>query len=142
MKTNSSSLAAAAIVALALVFTGCNQGPKLVPIEGRVTLDGQPVAFGDIRVIPTSGRPAYATLDEQGHFKLFTDEQEGCALGNHIVTLNSARSISDTDIRRFAPAKYDAGHTSDARLDVTGPKKDVVIELKGDGQRYPMDYRG
>lgn len=142
MKTTSSLFAVVALVALGLMSVGCDQGPKLVPIEGRVTLDGQPVTYGDIRVIPSSGRPAFGSLDEQGRFKLFTDEHEGCAVGTHIVTLNSAKSISETDIRRHAPAKYDSGVTSDVKLEVNEPNKDVVIELQGDGKRYPFDYRG
>jgi hypothetical protein len=142
MNTHFSLLAATLLAACGLVATGCDQGPKLVPIEGRVTLDGQPLTYGDIRVIPSSGRPAYGSLDEQGRFKLFVDDQEGCPLGNHIVTINASKSITETEIRHYAPAKYESGVTSDLTLEVKGPNKDVHIELKGDGKRYPYDARG
>ena len=141
VKISAPWFAAGLLAAIGLLSAGCNQSAKLVPVEGRVTLDGQPVTYGSIRFIPTSGRPAFANLDEQGRFKLFTDEHEGCPLGNHVVTLHSSKSVTETDIRHFAPSKYETGVTSDITLDVKGPNKDVVIELKGDGKRYPYDAR-
>lgn len=132
---------AAALLSAALLSTGCSNSPKLVPIEGQVTLDGQPVSYGYIRVIPAAGRTAFAELDEQGRFKLMTDEAEGCPLGNHQVTINSAKSLSETQQRRYAPEKYETGLTTDLRIDVKEPNKDLKIELKGDGKRYPYDYR-
>jgi hypothetical protein len=94
-------------------------------------------------VIPNSGEAAYGKLDEQGRFKLSmaTDDRVGCPVGSHIVTVNSATSISETHQRRYAPEKYETGITSDLRIDVKEPKKDVVIELKGDGKRYPYEFK-
>jgi hypothetical protein len=131
----------AILLAALAIFTGCNQGPKLVPVEGQVKLDGQPLTFGSVMVIPNTGRAAYGRLDEQGHFKLMVDDEEGCPLGSHIVTVNSATSISETHQRRYAPEKYETGITSDLRIDVKEPKKDVVIELKGDGKPYPYEFK-
>ena len=138
------SLIAATLLAIALGITGCNQGPKLVPIEGQVLLDGQPLAWGAVMVIPHSGESAYGRLDAQGRFKLSMtiDDREGCPVGTqHIVTVNSANAISETHQRRYAPEKYETGITSDLRIDVKEPKKDVVIELKGDGKRYPYEFK-
>lgn len=87
----------------ALAVTGCDTGPKLVPIEGQVTLDGKPLEFGSIRVIPDAGRTAYSDLDAQGRFKLMTDDKEGCPTGTHIVTIGSQKAISETVVRRYAP---------------------------------------
>jgi len=70
-----------------------------------------------------------------------TDDAEGCPVGSHIVTVNSATSISETHQRRYAPEKYESGITSDLRIDVKEPKKDVVIQLKGDGKRYPYEFK-
>lgn len=129
------------MLAAVVLLTGCNQGPKLVPIEGQVTLDGQPLAYGYVRVIPTAGRTAFGQLDEQGRFKLMTDDLEGCPVGIHTVEVGSTKALSETQQRRYAPVKYESGITTDLKLDVKEPRKDVVIELKGDGKKYPYDFR-
>lgn len=134
-------IACAVVITSLMATAGCDQGPKLVPVEGQVTLDGKPVEFGFIQVIPDSGRAANGELDAQGRFKLSTDGQEGCLLGTHIVTISSQKAISDTVVRRYAPEKYDNGINSDLKLTVDGPKKDVVIDLKSDGKTYPFDKR-
>lgn len=123
------------------LVTGCDQGPKLVPIEGQVTLDGEPLAYGYVRVIPATGRTAFGQLDEQGRFKLMTDDAEGCPVGSHVVEVGSTKAISETVQKRYAPSKYDSGITTDLKLEVKEPKKDVLIELKGDGKQYPFEFK-
>lgn len=143
MSTSKQISVATALIfaAIGMIQSGCNSGPKLVPIEGQVTLDGHPLAYGNIRVIPASGRTAYSKLDSQGRFKLMTDELEGCPVGTHSVTIGSCEGISETHQRRYAPEKYESGITTDLKIDVKEPKKDVVIELKGDGKRYPYEFK-
>lgn len=49
-----SALAVLAVTAA----TGCGDGgPPLVPVSGRVTLDGKPLAFKSVRFIPQPGTP-------------------------------------------------------------------------------------
>jgi hypothetical protein len=129
----------AAFVLAALALSGCDQGPKLVPIEGQVTLDGQPLTYGYVRVIPTQGRTAFGDLDDQGRFRLMTDELEGCPVGIHKVEVGSTKALSETRQRRYAPEKYQSGITSDLTIDVKEPRKDELIELKGDGKKYPFE---
>ncbi len=129
------------VLAAVALTTGCDLGPKLVPIEGQVTLDGEPLAYGYVRVIPNAGRPAFGEIDEQGRFKLMTDDAEGCPVGSHIVEVGSTKAISETEQRRYAPAKYESGITTDLKIDVKEPKKDVRIELKGDGKKYPYEFK-
>jgi hypothetical protein len=40
------------LAALALAATGCDSGPKLHDVSGRVTLDGAPLPEGDITLLP------------------------------------------------------------------------------------------
>lgn len=126
---------------LSLSFSGCETGPKLVPVEGQVTLDGKPLEFGSIQVIPVTGRPAFSELDSQGRFKLWTDDKEGCATGTHIVAIASLQFINDNLTKRHAPQKYDNGITSDMKITVDAPTKDAVIALKSDGKAYPLNTR-
>lgn len=56
-----------------VVVTGCNSGPKLVPVKGRVTLDGKPVQEMLINFQPvgnTAGEGAHAMTDTDGRFTL------------------------------------------------------------------------
>jgi hypothetical protein len=140
-KLASKSIASAFVLAAVALLAGCDQGPKLVPIEGQVTLDGQPLTYGYVRVIPAAGRTAFGQLDEQGRFKLMTDDLEGCPVGIHIVEVGSTKAISETQQRRYAPPKYESGITTDLKIDVKEPRQDVLIELKGDGKQYPYEYR-
>lgn len=48
-----------AIAGLALFLygaAGCTQGPNYYPVSGKVTLDGKPLAHGDIVFVDLSGR--------------------------------------------------------------------------------------
>jgi hypothetical protein len=61
-----------ALLALALA-AGCNRGPELAPVEGRVTLEGQPVKKMIINFTPagdTAGNGAMACTDDDGRFTL------------------------------------------------------------------------
>jgi hypothetical protein len=43
------------LLALALLFIGCSQGPAVGIVKGTITLDGQPVDGGLIRLVPADG---------------------------------------------------------------------------------------
>jgi hypothetical protein len=61
------------VLAAGLAAAGCDGGPKLVPVEGRVTLDGQPVREMLINFQPVGDNPgtgAHAMTDADGRFAL------------------------------------------------------------------------
>src|SRR5262245_25453932 len=57
-----------------VVVAGCSSGPKLVPVKGRVTLDGKPVRDMLINFQPVVGKAAgegaHAMTDPDGRFTL------------------------------------------------------------------------
>ena len=63
-----------ACVAAAVGVAGCgDDGPRLVPVHGRVTLDGKPLAGKTVRFVPDPGTPgqgAGATTDAEGSYTL------------------------------------------------------------------------
>lgn len=67
-------LSSLAVLTMGLaVITGCGGGPKLVPVKGRVTLDGKPVREMLINFQPvgkTGGEGAHAMTDTDGRFTL------------------------------------------------------------------------
>jgi hypothetical protein len=70
-----------------MALLGCSKdGPKIVPINGVVTYQGQPVPNLTIHFIPDSGRPSWGRTDAQGRFKLSYDpENDGAVVGRHRI---------------------------------------------------------
>ena len=65
---------ARALILVALGLTGCGDGgPSLVPITGKVTLDGKPLPFKSVRFVPddkTPGQGAGANTLADGTYSL------------------------------------------------------------------------
>src|SRR5436305_12776964 len=86
------------IVLLVVVWLlGCSRGgPQVVPIDGVVTYNGEPVPNVRIYFIPTDGRPSWAVSDGSGHFSLDYDgQQRGAKVGTHTVTVQDAGADID-----------------------------------------------
>ena len=47
--------AAVSLVILLVALTGCSRGPAIGTVKGTITLDGQPVDGGLIRLVPADG---------------------------------------------------------------------------------------
>ena len=120
---------------LSIFLVGCGDGrPKRVPVSGRVTIDGQPLKFGSIRVLPANDRAAAAAIGPDGRFQLTTfDKDDGCVLGKHPVTVTGNEDKGPTAILWHAPKKYADPQNSGLMLDVTGPTDNVEIKLTWDG---------
>jgi hypothetical protein len=123
----------AAVISAAL--SGCGDSlPKRVPVSGRVLIDGKPLEYGTIQVVPDKDRPATGQLGPGGKFTLTTfKEGDGCVLGKHKVAVIS-REIKSADSQMWhAPKKYILPDTSGIEVEITGPRDDLEINLKWDG---------
>ena len=102
-------LIAAGLFAIAL---GCNQGPPLGQVSGKVTLDGEPVPQATLTFSHANGRTAFARTDESGAYELkFTDGREGALLGENHVSIETSRAGTDAEgnfveYPETIPAKY------------------------------------
>jgi len=122
----------AVITSLILILSGgCGDGrPQLVPVSGRVLIDGQPVECGNIRFTPKDYRAASGKLGAGGRFELTTYEAgDGCIPGKHAVTVNAREIISPDSIRWHAPKKYCDLQTADLEIEIEEPTDSVEIEL-------------
>ncbi len=100
----------AAVVLCAGGAVGCHG--EVVPVSGRVTLEGKPLANAVVTFQPMGkGRAAETTTtgsagktDSDGRFvlRLVSPEQYGAAVGEHIVTISTSPGSSNT-----APANDD-----------------------------------
>lgn len=122
-------------VVCAVACLGCGDGrPKRVPIAGKVMIDGKPLERGFIQVVSADNRPATGEIGRDGSFRLTTfDDNDGCVLGNHKVTVIANENQGPYALKWHAPKEYSDVATSDVMLDVTGPREDVVIELSWKG---------
>src|SRR4051794_5908014 len=86
-----------------VVAAGCGQSIQSVPVSGRVTLNGQPLANVAINFSPqTGGENAYAAYgktDKDGRYalKLVENGRAGATAGKNRVTLNESTGAVESD---------------------------------------------
>jgi hypothetical protein len=102
------------VVAIAVLFGGCNPAGKVVPVSGVVTLDGKPLANAHLAFQPqaaggttSAGTGSYALTDASGAYKLrlADTDQPGAVIGSHRVEINLQIEADDRDPRTRPPAK-------------------------------------
>ena len=87
---------------LCTVAAGCGQGdrPKVVPVRGKVLLDGKPVEGAQVTFHPTAAAPRNAggTTNANGEFTLTTfDTGDGAIPGEYIVTIYKPQASGNDD---------------------------------------------
>lgn len=121
----------ACLLLAAVVCAGCDSGPQMAPVEGRVTLDGEPLKFGTVMFQhEKGGQPAKGEIQPDGSFVLSTFRPEdGAVVGNQKVRI-SCFSSEDPAIKAqggpqgdslgqlLIPQKYAAFGTSGLRVEV------------------------
>ncbi len=91
------------------VVTGC--GPKAVPVEGIVTLDGQPVARATVTFQSEDGRHVFGgQTDENGRFSLSSGGTKGAYPGEYKVTVVKYPELG---IQPVDPSQMAAGGKAD-----------------------------
>jgi hypothetical protein len=118
-----------------LIFSGCTDNrPLRVPVSGRVLIDGQPLTLGNVKFVPSGGRPSSAKIDGEGRFTLTCyDGEDGAIPGTHRVAVSASKILSESKVEWFAPKKYADFRTSGLSYEITEPTDDLTIELTWDG---------
>jgi len=143
----------ALIVTMTLVAGGCGyRRPVRLPVEGAVELAGHPVADASLVFIPEAGgRPATATTDEFGRFRVSTfGRSDGLARGTYrvVVTKHTLRPAAAKRHRR-PPAKTDEDSTGweieftdDAYINVLPVRyadaETSDVQVRIDGRKQPL----
>lgn len=132
--------AGVAVAVAVLALAGCGGGgPKMVPVAGTVTIDGQPLSFGQIQVLPTGWRPASSPIGSDGRFMLTTTVSgDGCPIGTHTVVILASESIGPEAMKWHTPKKYADPKASGLTATITGPMDNLKIELKWDKGGKPF----
>jgi len=92
------------VAATSSCLTGCGKKSSVVPVSGRVTVDGQPLANVAINFGPLTGGldgayAAYGKTDAEGRYslKLVDDGRRGATVGKNRVTLNESSGAAESD---------------------------------------------
>lgn len=119
-----------AILVLCPFLTGCGNPLGLVPVSGQVTIDGEPLKFGSIQVVPDGAPAAYGAIGQDGRFTLETgDGGTGVVPGVHKVAIIANEPQGASSQLWHAPTKYRDFSTSELTLTVDGATEDAKIEL-------------
>jgi hypothetical protein len=97
---------------------GCNSGERTVPVEGAVTLDGQPLPEAHVMFYSHGASPAdqefyFGSTDQNGKFVLRSsiDGSEGAPAGKYNVSLTTAVAKQDaTETTPLPPERVPPNH--------------------------------
>lgn len=128
-----------------LLCAGCNRGPQMAPVTGKVTYNGQPLTFGVVQFQSASGQPARGEIQSDGTFSLSTFRQgDGAVVGSHRVRVACYESQRPGTKptggeqalgKSLIPLNYTLFDQSGLTAEVqAGENEPLVIELKGPGK--------
>jgi hypothetical protein len=124
-----------------VIAIGCDSGPKLIPISGRVTIDGKPLEMGAVTVWVKDYRPSYGMIDKDGRFELMTHKPgDGCPVGEFPVTVTSETASKADVMTYFVPMRYKDPAQSKLSILVEQPRNDWEIELTWKGDPHGGTY--
>lgn len=120
-----------ALVVLLAAVAGCGQsGPQIAPVQGRVTLDGRPLAQADITFQPAGAqRASIGRSDSDGRYELaYKRGQPGAIVGEHTVNVEVSSELVKNPPP--IPARYAAN--SELHRQVKSGENEINFELKSD----------
>ena len=119
---------------LACAGSGCGlagggKAPDLIPVKGKVTYKGKPLAKGTVTFEPDGfGRQARGELQSDGSFVLSTlKEGDGVVPGEHRV---SVTGVEKSLARDRAFTKYASPNTSRLTAEVDREHTEFTFDLK------------
>jgi hypothetical protein len=123
-----------------LTAVGCSDGrPERVPISGQVLIDGKPLNYGHISVLPENDRASTGQLDENGKFSLSCYQMnDGVVVGTHGIEIIAREPIGEDRFKWHAPKKYADVDTSGLSETFSAPNDSLVINLTWDGKKGPF----
>lgn len=147
MKNTLTYRIALGLIALPLMFAGCNDGYNTVPVSGTVTLDGEPLAGVEVVYFPMPteetanvGPFSVGTTDAQGKYTLKTRyDEDGAVIGEHRVTF----AYGDVDQEAMADAEAASLEAKGEGEQVSGEEKTAAKQANsqlGKRKRIPKRF--
>jgi hypothetical protein len=131
------------VVLAPLLALGCNSGPRVAPVSGRVTMDNKPLPGAKVTFQPIAtegnnypGVGSYGVTDGEGNYtlKLVDNDRPGAVVAEHRVeiTLSGDLPKPDDDRTRMDTGKVPRRYNLDSTLRRTVPPegtKEMNFEL-------------
>jgi hypothetical protein len=122
-------------------LVGCGDSSnKLLPVSGKVTVDGQPLTTGSVSFKPEKGSASSqepgGDIEEDGTYRLFTAGKEGAPPGRYRVLVVA---VDPNDLKKKFPygkrtsyvnPKYSNPKTTDVVIEVTPSRPPDTYDLK------------
>lgn len=115
---------------------GCQpSGPTIVPVSGKVLLDGKPLTQGNVLTHPSGGRGANGVIQPDGTFRLKTGNREGAMIGTHKVGVIAYEGKAGSGPEAVGgkivvPDRFTNPETSGLTIEVsTADRNEPVLEL-------------
>lgn len=128
--------ALAGVLICAVVGGGCGPRVTMVPVRGRVTVDGKPLGAGSVMFQPQAGPAARGQINADGSFELGTHHPgDGVRAGPAAVRVTSVAAVKAVageeapSGRSMIPMRYADFTTSGITVTVTPGMEPVEIEL-------------
>lgn len=130
----------ATCLSAAVLASGCERPSLLVPVTGRVLLDGRPLPSGVVQFQPAAGQAASGQIAEDGSFILSRNARgDGVPPGTYRVAVISYDPTATTDAveNLRVPVKYTRFGSSGIEFTVfPGAVDPLVIQLVSDGNDH------
>jgi hypothetical protein len=115
---------------------GCGgKTPSIVPVRGKVLLNGQPLTTGRVLTQPSAGRGANGIIKSDGTFELSTlGDRDGASPGTHKVAVVAYQSVGAGPEagpgNLLVPERYTNPESSGLTIEVTADGENApVLEL-------------
>ena len=80
-----------------LATSGCGPNsdlPPLAPVYGKITVDGEPLTFGTVALVPdrskgTQGTMGSGAIQPDGSYRIVTAREDGGLVGHHLIRVQA-----------------------------------------------------
>lgn len=105
---------------------GSGDRPELIPVEGLVTLDEQPLAGATVVFRPESGKASRGVTDAEGRYELiYLRDIKGAKPGKHAVRITTASEESPDE---RLPERYNRKTELTAQVDADTGSVDFALK--------------
>ena len=121
------------LVLVAILFAGCSKGRTVGDVQGRVTVNGEPLKEGAVRFVPVNGdTQATGGIVSDGKFKVEVPvAKQRVEFSANVVDKEKTPPNATADqivMKMLVPERYNT--RSELTLDVVSGLNEPVYELK------------
>lgn len=125
-----------------LTAVGCSDSLHVVPVEGKVIFQGEPLKFGAVLFQPEQGgQPACGKIQPDGTFKLSTFQlEDGAVVGRHKVRVTCYSSANSKSQKNGPSGEQPLGQLLIPRKYTIFGTSGLAAEVSANGDE-PFEFR-